>query len=54
MKGYYTSSGFYGFVDGDYCYYACQSDYYNEMEGSGRRCCEFDSYASDMFDDQWD
>ena len=38
MKGYYTSSGFYGFVDGDYCYYAC----------------EFDSYASDMFDDQWD
>ena len=53
MKGYYTNNGFYGFVNGDYCYYASQSDYYNEIENC--RCgSEFDSYASSQLEDQWD
>ena len=54
MKGYYTNNGFYGFIDGDYCYYASQSDYYNEMEGRGCRSSELETYASSLYDDLWD
>lgn len=34
MKGYYTSNGFYGYVNGQYQYFGSQSDYYSEMERS--------------------
>ena len=27
MKGYYTSDGYMGFVDGRYMLFACESDY---------------------------
>ena len=32
MKGYYTTSGFYGLVDGTYVLFADESDYYDFME----------------------
>ena len=31
MKGYYTTSGFYGLVDGDYVLFASETDYYETM-----------------------
>lgn len=31
MRGYFTSSGFYGLVDGQYCLFASESEYYEMM-----------------------
>lgn len=31
MKGYYTTSGFYGLVDGVYVLFASETDYYEMM-----------------------
>ncbi len=31
MKGYYTTSGFYGLVDGVYVLFASETDYYETM-----------------------
>lgn len=32
MKGYYTSSGYRGYVDGRYLLFSSESDYYEMME----------------------
>ncbi len=32
MRGYYTTTGFYGFVDGKYMLFSSESDYYEYME----------------------
>ncbi len=32
MRGYFSVSGFYGFVDGRYVLFASESDYYEAME----------------------
>ena len=32
MKGYFTSNGYYGLVDGRYVLFASESDYYEAME----------------------
>lgn len=32
MRGYFTVSGFYGYVDGRYVLFASESDYYEAME----------------------
>lgn len=31
MRGYFTSNGFYGLVDGEYRLFASESDYYEFM-----------------------
>ena len=31
MRGYFTSSGFYGLVDGEYRLFASETDYYEYM-----------------------
>ena len=33
MKGYYTDSGYMGFVDGRYILFACESDYLECIRG---------------------
>lgn len=33
MKGYYTGSGYYGYVDGRYVLFCSEGDYYESMEG---------------------
>ena len=33
MKGYPVSSGFMGFVDGEYMLFASEEDYYEYLEG---------------------
>ena len=32
MKGFYTGSGYCGYVDGRYLLFSCESDYYESME----------------------
>lgn len=32
MKGYYTGSGYCGYVDGRYVLFSSESDYYDSME----------------------
>ena len=32
MKGYYTNSGYYGYVNGRYVLFSSESDYYESME----------------------
>ena len=32
MKGFYTSNGFCGLVDGRYVLFSCESDYYDLFE----------------------
>ena len=32
MRGYFTASGFFGLVDGRYCLFASEEDYYEAME----------------------
>lgn len=32
MKGYYTGSGFYGYMDGRYVLFSSESDYYECMD----------------------
>lgn len=32
MKGYYTSSGYMGFVEGKYMLFASETEYYEYME----------------------
>ncbi len=32
MKGYFTPSGYYGYVDGRYLLFSSESDYYEMME----------------------
>ncbi len=32
MRGYFTASGFFGLVDGRYCLFASEADYYEAME----------------------
>lgn len=34
MKGYYTQSGYMGFVKGKYMLFASESEYYEYMEGA--------------------
>ena len=36
MKGYYTSSGYYGQVGGKYILFASEQDYYEYMEDIAR------------------
>ena len=31
MRGYFTASGYYGLVDGRYCLFASEADYYEAM-----------------------
>ena len=31
MRGYFTASGYYGLVDGHYCLFASEADYYEAM-----------------------
>ncbi len=31
MRGYYTASGYYGLVDGEYRLFASESDYYESV-----------------------
>ena len=33
MRGYFTASGYYGLVDGRYCLFASEADYYESLEG---------------------
>ena len=35
MRGYFTSGGFYGLVDGAYRLFATESDYYDSVESCG-------------------
>ena len=35
MRGYFTSGGFYGLVDGVYRLFASESDYYESVESDG-------------------
>jgi len=32
MRGYFTASGYYGLVDGEYMLFASEADYYELME----------------------
>jgi len=32
MRGYYSTTGFYGLVDGRYMLFSCETDYYEYME----------------------
>lgn len=32
MKGYYTTSGYYGYLDGRYVLFSSESDYYDSAE----------------------
>jgi len=32
MRGYFTSNGYFGYVDGRYMLFACEADYYEYME----------------------
>ena len=32
MKGYYTGSGYFGYVDGRYVLFSSESDYYESVE----------------------
>ena len=32
MRGYFTASGFFGLVDGEYMLFASEADYYDYME----------------------
>ena len=32
MRGYFTASGFFGLVDGRYCLFASEADYYEATE----------------------
>lgn len=32
MKGYHVASGYMGYVDGEYCLFASESDYQEYME----------------------
>lgn len=32
MKGYYTASGYMGFLDGEYVLFSSESDYYDVFE----------------------
>ncbi len=32
MRGYFTTNGFYGWVDGGYMLFASEADYYEYME----------------------
>ena len=53
MKGYYTSNGFYGYVDGQYQYFSSQSEYYAEMEYSNGWASESnqsEAWAGDLWD----
>ncbi len=33
MKGYYTSDGYMGYVEGRYMLFSCESDYMEYLEG---------------------
>ena len=35
MRGYFTNSGFYGLVDGEYRLFASESDYYESVGDDG-------------------
>ena len=53
MKGYYTSNGFYGYVDGQYQYFSSQSEYYAEMEYSNGWASESnqsEAWTGDLWD----
>ena len=54
MKGYYTSNGFYGCVDGHYQYFSSQSDYLLEMECQRGRNTDLDQYESLARNLWWD
>jgi len=54
MAGYYTSNGYYGYINGGYRYFTSQSDYYNEYEEAGSsHNVEFEEYET-MLVEQWD
>ena len=35
MKGYYTTTGFFGFIDGIYILFASESDYFDTINETG-------------------
>ncbi len=35
MRGYFTAGGFFGLVDGEYCLFASESDYYESVDPDG-------------------